>query len=142
MRRKIATVLATVMTAVVLLMRVLLTPLMQDSETGQFHLSYWVIAVMALTVVAILILVLSDRRPVGVAARPMVLPVSMASVAAGAVLVVSTLFDLYIWVTTKPPMRMLSENSMPCCWSSPWPSAYWAEHSWCGSAFIGPHRAE
>lgn len=101
MRRKIATVLATVMTAVVLLMRILLTPLMQDSETGQFHLSYWVIAVMALTVVAILILVLSDRRPVGVAARPMVLPVSMASVAAGAVLVVSTLFDLYIWVTTK-----------------------------------------
>lgn len=101
MRRKIATVLATVMTAVVLLMRVLLTPLMQDSETGQFHLSYWVIAVMALTVVAILILVLSDRRPVGVAARPMVLPVSMVSVAAGAVLVVSTLFDLYIWVTTK-----------------------------------------
>lgn len=101
MRRKIATVLATAMTAVVLLMRVLLTPLMQDSETGQFHLSYWVIAVMALSVAVILALVLSEKREVGTVVRPMVLPVSMASVAAGAVMVISTLFDLYVWITKK-----------------------------------------
>lgn len=56
---------------------------------------------MALSVVVILALVLSEKREVGTVARPMVLPVSMASVAAGAVMVISTLFDLYVWITKR-----------------------------------------
>ncbi len=106
MPKKVAAILAAVMTAAVLLLRVTLTPLMQDSDTGVFHLSYIVIAVMTVSVIAFFVLTLIGKKGVGGVARPLVTPVAMVCVAAGAVLVLSSLYDVFNWVTlhrTPPP---------------------------------------
>ena len=50
--KKKAVVLTTVMTAVVLTLRIVLMPMMQEAHTGRFRLSYIVIAIMLLTLLA------------------------------------------------------------------------------------------
>ena len=50
--KKIAAVITAVMTLAVLILRVALTPRMQDPDTGLFHLSYLIIGLMALTMLA------------------------------------------------------------------------------------------
>lgn len=107
MLKKVAVILATVMTAAVLLLRVTLTPEMQDSDTGVFHLSYLVIALMTVSVIVFFVLtLLSSRKGVGGVARLLVTPVSMVCVAAGAVLVLTSAYDIFNWITlgqTPPP---------------------------------------
>ena len=53
---KKAGILTIVMILVVLVLRILITPRMMDTDTGMFKLSYIVIAVMALTMAAVAVL--------------------------------------------------------------------------------------
>ena len=84
--KKKAVILTTVMTAVVLALRIVLMPMMQEAHTGRFRLSYIVIAVMLLTLIAAALLIWrSEKQPVVMAGPPLT-AAACAGVLCGAVM--------------------------------------------------------
>lgn len=106
-KKKAAVIAAAVMTVVVTVLRIVLTPHMQDTHTGTFQLSFWVIGVMTLTVAVLLILTrLYNRQPQTVRGG-MLIPASLSAMLFGAILLVSSVFDFWLWMVpphvTPPP---------------------------------------
>ena len=110
-KKKAAVFTAAVMTAVVTVLRIVLTPHMQDTHTGTFRLSYWVIGIMTLTVVILLVLTrLYNRRP-QIVRGGLLMPASLSAMLFGAILLVSSIFDFWLWIVpphvTPPPNERL-----------------------------------
>ena len=103
---KIAAAVTTVMTLAVLILRVVLTPRMQDVETGSFHLSYIIIAVMTLTLIAVAILAWrSPGTPVSPGGK-LLMPCALLAMLTGAVMTITSALDGYNWMfrnRTPPP---------------------------------------
>lgn len=103
--KKIAVNLTAIMTLATLILRVALTPLMQDPVTGAFHLSYITIAVMLAAMIAAALLS-ARSAPARVPVRGKVLmPAALLLMLAGSVMIVTNAVDACIWMTTglTPP---------------------------------------
>ncbi len=102
----VITLVATVLTTV---MRILLTPEMQDTQTGTFHVSYIVIGVMLISMILIAFFSLirnSDTLHIGEIPLHNRAPVKVAGVLLGLSLMLSSLFDMFMWAVygqTPPP---------------------------------------
>ena len=95
--KKKAVVLTTVMTAVVLALRIVLMPMMQEAHTGRFRLSYIVIAIMLLALLAAALLIWrSEKRPV-VMAGPSLTAAACGGVLCGAVMALGSLYEFFMW---------------------------------------------
>ncbi len=111
--RKSAAFVALAAALAATVMRILLTPQMQDANNGTFHLSYAVIALMVAAFVAVLVLILAGKGTVPrvsqLSARAR-LPLAIAVLAAGGVLATASLFDSWLWLRygiTPPPNTMV-----------------------------------
>ena len=95
--KKKAVVLTTVMTAVVLALRIVLMPMMQEAHTGRFRLSYIVIAIMLLTLLAAALLIWrSEKRPVVMVGPPLT-AAACGGVLCGAVMALGSLYEFFMW---------------------------------------------
>lgn len=109
--KKKAVVLTTVMTAVVLALRIVLMPMMQETHTGRFRLSYIVIAVMLLTLIgAALLIWRSKKQPIVISGAPLT-AASCGGVLCGTAMALGSLYEFFMWqfkgilpapVMTKP----------------------------------------
>lgn len=108
--KKIAVNLTAVMTLVTLILRVALTPLMQDPVTGSFHLSYVTIAVMLAAMIAAAILT-ARSAPARIPVRGKALmPTALLLMLAGSVMLITNAVDAFVWITTgltPPPNTMV-----------------------------------
>lgn len=95
---KKAGILTIVMILVVLVLRILITPRMMDTDTGMFKLSYIVIAVMALTMAAVAVLAGRHREPVKRISGLWLKPTAVTAMLGGGVMVLCALVDIYIWL--------------------------------------------
>lgn len=104
--KKIAAVLTAAMTLVVLILRVALTPGMQDPDTGLFHLSYIVIGLTALTMIAAAVLSwLSESGEVPPGGK-LLTPLALSAMLAGSIMAVVSAVDGIAWLLsgeTPPP---------------------------------------
>ena len=107
--RKSAAFVALAATVAATVMRIVLTPQMQDANNGSFHLSYAVIALMVAAFAAVLVLILVGKGTVShaeeLSARAR-LPLAVSALAAGGVLATASLFDSWLWLRygiTPPP---------------------------------------
>lgn len=90
--------LGTVMTAVVTLLRVLLTPVLRDSDTGRFAASVAVVAAMALTVAAMALLASrGNAHRVEVSGKG-TLPLALSALFAGALIGITGVWDLLNYI--------------------------------------------
>jgi len=106
------TAAATVITTI---LRVTITPQMQESETGIFKVSYLIIGFVLAVLIALAILTLSVKRRVYKLNELMVSdrkPISISAILLGLVLIVSSVFDLWQWrvfgITPPPNERVIS----------------------------------
>ena len=95
--KKKAVILTTVMTAVVLALRIVLMPMMQEAHTGRFRLSYIVIAVMLLTLIAAALLIWRSEKQAVVMAGPPLTAAACAGVLCGAVMAFGSLYEFFMW---------------------------------------------
>lgn len=97
--QKAAVLLTTGLTLVVLVLRVVITPLMQDVETGRFELSFVVIGVMIAALIAAGVLIfLSGSSSAFVRVRgPLLGPVALFAALTGAVMFVVSAVDAIRW---------------------------------------------
>lgn len=85
-------------TVVTLVLRVLLMPLLRDSDTGRFATSWIVVAFMLLVLVALAVLAVTLRDKPPLVGKTHTTTLSVTTIAAGGVLLVSTLWDLWQYV--------------------------------------------
>ncbi|HBT65994.1 MAG TPA: hypothetical protein DEB10_15160 [Ruminococcaceae bacterium] len=111
--RPAAVILTAVATILTTVLRVMLTPAMQDAETGNFHVSYIIIGFILASIAVLSILVLSGEGRLS-HTNSMIrhdrLPMGVASVVAGSVLIISSLFDGWRWKVfghTPPPNQAI-----------------------------------
>ena len=95
---KKAGILTIVMIAVVLALRIFITPQMMDADTGMFQLSYIVIGVMTLTVAAVAVLAGRHREPVKRISGLWLKPTAVMAMLSGGVMVLCVLVDISIWL--------------------------------------------
>ena len=100
---KNAAFFTTAMVAVVLALRVWITPHMLDRQDSQYRLSYIVIAVMALVMLGILIWTGYRRRTPRAVSGVWLKPTAVLSMLAGAALVLTSLFDGWNWIFNHIP---------------------------------------
>ena len=103
----LAVLIVAAVTLIVTVVRIVLTPQLQDTHTGQFHLSYVVIGLMAVTAVAAVVLTYLDKSPAlpAMEGRPLQVTAWML-IALGAVLVITSMYDTFAWLrygVTPPP---------------------------------------
>ncbi len=106
-KARLAVLIAAVMTLIVTVVRILLTPQMLDLRTGDFQLSAVIIGLMAATAVAVIVLSYLDKTPAlpSMEGAPLQATAWMM-MALGAVLAVTVLYDAYVWWQlglTPPP---------------------------------------
>lgn len=100
------TIAATILTTI---LRVWLTPQMQDSQTGNFHISYVIIGVMLAFLAIIAVLVLTgkgDLPHTNRMIRHSRMPMAVSGVLFGSVLLITSMFDGWKWMVydkTPPP---------------------------------------
>ena len=100
---KNAAFLTTAMVAVVLALRAWITPHMLDRQDDLYRLSYVVIAVMALTILGVLIWTgLRRQEPLQVSGL-WLKPAAVLGMLAGAALVLTCLFDAWNWLLGHTP---------------------------------------
>ncbi len=111
---KLALWITLIMTAVSTVLRVVFVPREQNTATGQFHLSYVVVAVMLLTLVASLILLIRGRKELSelpaVSGR-WLLPISGLMLLVGLCIAVSSVVDMYNWAAygiAPPPTQTVT----------------------------------
>ena len=110
---KKACILTVIMVAVVSVLRVFITPRMMDADTGMFRLSYIVIAVMGLTIVALAALTGRRREPVKRIGGLWLKPAAVMAMLCGGVMVLCVLTDISIWlVWDKTPAPESSTSGM------------------------------
>ncbi len=101
-----AAILAAVMTVVVMTLRIVLMPQLQDPATGLFHLGYPIIALMLVTVAVVFFL---GRLPKGETRHiegVMLMPSAIFGMLSGSLLLLTSVFDAFIWLfngKTPPP---------------------------------------
>lgn len=107
--RPAAFVITLVSTVLATVMRILLTPEMQDTQTGTFHVSYFIIGTMLISLIVIAFFSLfrnSDILHIWEMPSQNRAPVKVAGVFLGLSLILSSLFDMYMWAVygqTPPP---------------------------------------
>ena len=84
-----------VATVVTLIMRVLLMPLLRDSETGRFVTSWIVVAFMLAVLVLLAVMSLSLRQKPPLVGKQGAMTLSVSTIAAGAILFLATLWDAW-----------------------------------------------
>lgn len=102
-------------TVAVTAMRVLMTPLSRDPDTGRFTVNMVVIAVaLAATAVMALLAALGDKRRVDLDARA-VRPFAAATLAAGVLIGANGAFDLVAWylIDRVPPPQTAMVGAVP-----------------------------
>ena len=114
--RPAAVGLTAVAAIVATVLRIVITPYMQDGETGDFHVSYYVIGFLLFTMAALAILVFAGegriRHPISMV-RHDCMPMGLSSAALGFVLIISSLFDGWSWLAfnrTPPPNETIINN--------------------------------
>ncbi|MDD2362903.1 MAG: hypothetical protein PHH84_08135 [Oscillospiraceae bacterium] len=99
-------VAATILTTV---LRIWLIPGMQETDTGNFKISYVIIGVMIFSFAALTVLILAGKggiTHINNMARADRLPMAISGILFGVVLLMSSLFDVWIWMVyneTPPP---------------------------------------
>lgn len=107
--RKAAAILTIVATIVATVMRILLTPQMLDAETGEFQISYVIIGILLVSIVAIFILALAGKSPMPTAAeldKRTRGPIAYSGMLFGSILLVTSsvyLLNLIATRATPPP---------------------------------------
>lgn len=96
--KKIAAVITAVMTLAVLILRVALTPRMQDPDTGLFHLSYLIIGLMALTMLAAAVLSWLSQNDGVPPGGKLLTPLSLSAMLAGSVMTIVSALDGFNWL--------------------------------------------
>lgn len=96
--KKIAAVITAVMTLAVLILRVALTPRMQDPDTGLFHLSYLIIGLMALTMLAAAVLSWLSQNDGVPPGGKLLTPLSLSAMLAGSVMTIVAALDGFNWL--------------------------------------------
>lgn len=88
-----------------LILRVLLMPLLRDHNTGRFSTSWIVVAFMLLVLIVLAVLAAGLRQKPPLVGKRHVLTLAVTTIAAGAVLLLVTLWDLWQLVATgqQPP---------------------------------------
>lgn len=115
-----AVLIGSVMTAVILVLRVWLMPTLRDGDTGRFAMSGAVIGLMLATLIVLGILgLLTPRRRIDVTGRA-ALPLALLTMAAGAVLAGSSLWEmLEYWIggiMPEPQAAQLAGLAVPLLW--------------------------
>lgn len=111
-KRLIALLVTLGMTAVVTVLRVTLVPYLQNMDTGAFNLSYTVVILMLLTLVAVFVLLYLEREEMPalpVLKGEWVLPFAVTVIAVGGCILLTTLVDIYNWGAfgiTPPPGKV------------------------------------
>lgn len=116
-RQKAALFLTLVMTVLVTALRVILIPKTQNISTGVFHISYVIVALMALTIVAVFVLLFTDPAPeeqLPPVKGKWLLPVSVLVMAVGICILVVSVLDIYQWAAnqTAPPPATVVTGTM------------------------------
>ena len=105
-KARLAAVIAAVMTLIVTVVRIVLTPQMLDLRTGEFQLSAVIIGLMAATDIVVIVLSYLDKIPAlpSIEGRPLQATAWMM-MALGAVLAITVLYDAFVWRQTgiTPP---------------------------------------
>ncbi len=113
-RYKAALWLTLVMTVLVTALRVVLIPKTQNISTGVFHISYVVVGLMALTIIAVFVLLLTDSSPkeqLPLVKGKWLLPISALVMAVGICILVVSVMDVYQWAanqTAPPPATVVT----------------------------------
>ncbi len=99
-KRKVAFLLTLIMTVATVVLRTVHVPMMQSVDTGVFHFSYAIMAVMLLTVIAVAVLLFASRREIST--MPLIkgawaLPIALLTALAGVLFLVCTVLDMYNW---------------------------------------------
>lgn len=99
-KRKTAFLLTLIMTVATVVLRTVYVPMMQSVDTGVFHFSYAIMAVILLTVIAVAMLLFTSRREIST--MPLIkgawaLPLATLTALAGVSLLVCTVLDMYNW---------------------------------------------
>ena len=105
-RMKLQLGIALVMTALVLILRVVLMPLLRDPDTGRFMLSAAILVPMALAVAVLAVIAFFVPRERVDIAKGATVSVSLTALFAGAMLAIETLWDAFNFVfyrTTPAP---------------------------------------
>lgn len=89
-----------VMTVAVTVLRICLTPLMRDADTGRFSLSYAVIAAIGITVILLACLAVLIRAPRLDIGGQAAVPFSLTSVFSGAVIALAGAADAIRWIVS------------------------------------------
>lgn len=100
--RKTALFTALIGTVVCTVLRTVLTPMMQDAQTGVFHISYVVIGALCLFMLLSALIALRNRQPLPEADRFSKAGKNVMGLGAlfcGSLLVLVTLFDAGVWMT-------------------------------------------
>ena len=84
-------------------------PQMQDSETGTFQVSYLVIGIMAITIVALFLLGRLPKQVIPQMEGKLLMPVSILGMLVGSILLISSLFDAWSWL--MPPHATPAPNT-------------------------------
>jgi hypothetical protein len=107
--RVASVVLAIIATVIVTVMRILLTPGMQDVDTGAFHISYVIIGIMVVSMAAIWLLAFIGKGTFSLATEldnRTRKSLATALMFSGIILTISSLFDGWRWLfvgQTPPP---------------------------------------
>ena len=117
-------------TLAVLILRVALTPRMQDPDTGLFHLSYLIIGLMALTMLAAAVLSWLSQNDGVPPGGKLLTPLSLSAMLAGSVMTIVSALDGFNWLlfgeTPAPNEHVISGidgvtlffTSCSACWAA------------------------
>lgn len=104
------------MTVVVTVLRVTLVPWLQSMDTGLFNLSYIVVAVMVVTLIAVFVLLrmgMYEMPTLPLVKGRWLLPIGIAVMAVGACILLTTVVDMYFWAAlgvAPPPGKTVTGN--------------------------------
>lgn len=110
---KLSVIVTSVFTLLVLIIRIIVTPQMQDTYTGHFEISYAVIAILAVGMIAVLLLSLLFPRPEQYLTGKPATITSAAMMICGSVLLLSNVYDFIVWMLygrTPPPNLTILNN--------------------------------
>lgn len=101
--------------ALTTVLRVIITPRMQETDTGVFKVSYFIIGFMMAAVAVLAVMTIAGRRgishPNDIPRRER-MPVSVSAIVLGVALIISSVFDWWQWMafglTPPPSERVIS----------------------------------
>ncbi len=112
-KTKLALWITLIMTVVSVVLRVVFIPAEQNVATGQFSLSYIVVAVMLLTLAAVLVLLIRGRKELSSLPRVQgrwLLPIAGLLVLVGGCVLLTSAVDMYNWAAygvVPPPTQTI-----------------------------------